>query len=190
MPQETKRLFPTGRLLLAVGGGLLLVGVLLLPWFSVGGQQADFPPDDYDAYAVSDRLNVLSDGPWAWIAYAYLFVVVILAFLFAGLGRKISNFGTSGILVLILYAILVYVAIDLINRSATAGALATFGIAYGFVLAFVGTILIEVGSRLTKVVAPAVPTPAAAATPSEEPVPEELAPPEVEAEGQGPPPEP
>lgn len=185
MPSETKRLFPTGRLLLAVGGAMLLVGVLVLPWFSIGGQQADFPPGDYDAYKTSDRLNVLSDGPWAWLAYAYLFVVVILAFLFAGLGRKISNFGTSGILVLLLYAILVYVAIDLINRNATGG-LATFGIAYGFVVAFVGTILIEVGSRLTKV-APPAPVPAPTPEAAEEPTP---APEEAPPGPAAPPPEP
>ncbi|HYM41071.1 MAG TPA: hypothetical protein VEY12_13160 [Thermoplasmata archaeon] len=170
---EAKRVLPAGRILLAVGGVLLLVA-LFLPWFGIGGNQSQLPAKDYNGIDLTTLLNNLAKGPYAWLAFAWLLIVAFLAFVAAGIARKIANFGTSGVLVLILYAILLIVAQNLVNQNATSGN-ATVALEYGFIVAIIGAACIEAGMRLFK--APAAPQeqpPAAAeskpATPAAPPV--------------------
>ncbi|MGQ0797986.1 MAG: hypothetical protein ACT4OI_09035, partial [Methanobacteriota archaeon] len=88
-------------------------------------------------------------GPWAWAAFGWLGVCVIAAFAAAIVGRRVTSFGTSGILVLVLYAILLFVAANLVNQGASAG-LAEVSFAFGFFGAIVGSALIEAGSRVAR----------------------------------------
>jgi len=139
---------PVGRTLLVVGGIVLVAG-LFLPWLSISGNSTEIPPGDYTGITATELLNRLARGPWTWAAFAWLIVVVVIAFVSAGLGRSSSNFGTSGILILILYVILVYVSINLTNQDGTSGT-AGFGLAYGFLVGLMGSALIEVGTRIAK----------------------------------------
>jgi len=158
---EQKTLFPVGRVVLLVGAVLLIVS-LFLPWFVIGGSQQRLPAGTYDGVGITNVLNTLAQGPYAWAAFAWLILVVVFGVTSAFVGRKFSMFGTSGILVLALYAILIFVAANLINQGVTSGA-ATVGFAYGFFLAIIGSALIETGARLKKPAAAA--TPAAPASP-------------------------
>jgi len=81
----------------------------------------------------------------------------------AFVGRKFAMFGTSGILVLILYEILIYVAANLASSQDPSGGTTTISFSYGFFLAVIGSALIETGARLKKP-APAA-MPAAPASP-------------------------
>jgi len=130
---EQKTLFPVGRVVLLVGAVLLIVS-LFLPWFVIGGSQQRLPAGTYDGVGITNVLNTLAQGPYAWAALAWLILVVVFGVTSAFVGRKFSMFGTSGILVLALYAILIFVSANLINQGVTSGA-ATVGFAYGFFLA-------------------------------------------------------
>lgn len=145
---EAKRVLPAGRVLLAVGGVMLLVG-LFLPWLGITGNQAQLPTKDYSGIDATSLLNDLAKGPYAWIAFAWLLIVAFLAFAAAGLARKVANFGTSGVLVLILYAVLVVVAVNLVNQNNTSGSAGIF-FEYGFFVALIGAACIEAGMRLFK----------------------------------------
>ena len=164
---ERRRLFPAGRAALGVGALLLLVS-LFLPWFVVTGAQERLSAGTYTGVGSTTLLNDLAQGPWAWAAFGWLTVCVIAAFTSATMGRRVTNFGTSGILVLILFAILVYVAANLINEGVTA-ARADVTFAYGFFSALVGSALIETGTRIARPAGPPErkPVPATAAADTE-----------------------
>ncbi len=144
---ERKRVVPAGRVLLAVGGALLLIG-LFLPWFDLGGNAAQLPAGAYTGVTTTTLLNDLAKGPYAWIAFAWLLVCAIVAFAAAALGRKVANFGVSGVLVLVLYAILLFVAQNLVNQQ-TASASAAVSFTYGFIVAILGSAFIEAGMRMS-----------------------------------------
>ena len=145
---EEKRIFPVGRIVLIVGAGVLLLGVFL-PWFHLGGTNPQLPAGDYTGVGLTNLLNDLAKGPYAWAAFAWLVVVVVLAVVAALMGRKFSNFGTSGVLVLVLYAILIYVAANLSNQSSSSGS-GDVSFAYGFFPAIIGAALIETETRMAK----------------------------------------
>ena len=145
---ERRRTSPVGRALLAVGAVSLAASVFL-PWFSISGDSSEIPPSDYTGVTATDLLNRLAQGPWTWAAFGWLIVVVVIAFVSAGSGRTFANLGTSGILILVLYFILVAVSINLTNQAGTSGS-ASIELAYGFLVALTGSALIEVGTRIPK----------------------------------------
>lgn len=145
---ETSRVSPVARVLLVVGAVLLLYS-LFLPWFTVTGSRPELPAGTYTGVGSTELLNLLAKGPWAWIALGWLLVCSIVAIAVAALGRRTHNFGTSGILVLVLYAILFLVASNLVNQQA-AGSNAGISFTYGFVGAVAGSALIEAGSRFPR----------------------------------------
>jgi len=144
----SKIVFPVGRALLVVGAVLLLAG-MLLPWFRVMGTQSQLPAGEYDGAGATNLFNNLSKTPYAWAAYVWLVLVMIFAVISALIGRKFSNFGTSGVLVLALYGILITVADNLVSQGVTSGA-AEVSLSYGYFTAIIGSGLIEGGSRLLK----------------------------------------
>jgi len=165
---ETKTLFPVGRVLLLVGAVLLVVG-LFLPWFTIGGARQDVVAGSYTGVGLTTLLNDLANGPYAWAAFVWLILVAVFGVMSAFVGRKFAMFGTSGILVLILYAILIYVAANLVSSQDPSGGTATISFAYGFILAVIGSALIETGARLKKPAPAAMPAaPPAAAPPATE----------------------
>ena len=111
----------------------------------------------------------LANGPYAWAAFFWLILVAVFGVMSAFVGRKFAMFGTSGILVLILYAILIYVAANLASSQDPSGGTATISFAYGFIFAVIGSALIETGARLKKPAPAAMPAaPPAAAPPATE----------------------
>lgn len=164
---EPKTLFPVGRVLLLVGAVLLVVG-LFLPWFTIGGSRQDVVPGDYTGVGLTNLLNDLANGPYAWAAFIWLILVVVFGAASAFVGRKFAMFGTSGILVLILYAILLFVAANLASSQDPSGGTATVSFAYGFFIAIIGSALIEAGARMKKPAAAPMPAPPAPATPTME----------------------
>jgi len=155
------RVSPAARVLLVVGAVVLLLSLFLVPWFTVTGSRAELPAGTYTGVGTTELLNGLAKGPWAWIAFAWFIVSAIAAIAVAAVGRRTHNLGTSGILVLVLYAILLLVAANLVNQQAS-GANAGIGFEYGFVAAVVGSALIEAGSRFP------VPAPMKPGVPAEE----------------------
>lgn len=127
----------------------MLLYSLFLPWFTITGSRADLPAGTYTGVQSTELLNTLAGGPWAWIALGWLLVCSIVAIAVAAVGRRTHNFGTSGILVLVLYAILLLVAANLVNQQA-AGSNAGISFSYGFVAAIAGGALIEAGSRFPR----------------------------------------
>jgi hypothetical protein len=93
----------------------------------------------------------LANGPYAWIAFGWLILCAAAAIAIGGSGERTRNFGTSGILVLLLYAGLLYLAAYQYNQQA-AGGNAVISVGYGFVVAVVACILIEAGARLPSAV--------------------------------------
>jgi uncharacterized membrane protein YhaH (DUF805 family) len=154
---DTKAVSPTARGLFVIGAALLVVG-LFLPWFSVAGTQEKLPADTYTGVGTTELLNSLANGPYTWIAFGWLLACAVIALIVAVVGRRAHNFGTSGVLVLVLYALLLYVAANLVNQQ-SAGANASVSLAYGFVVAIVGSALIEAGSRYPRPTAKKGPTP-------------------------------
>ena len=153
-----KKISAAARGLLVIGAIVLLISLFLVPWFTVAGSRPELPAGSYDGVGSTELLNSLAKGPYAWIALAWLFVSAIVAIAVAAMRRRTHNFGTSGILVLILYAILLFVAANLVNQQAS-GANASISFGYGFVAAVAGSALIEAGSRLPSPVPmkPAIP---------------------------------
>lgn len=145
---EGSRVSPVARVLLVAGAALLLYS-LFLPWFTITGTRTDLPADTYTGVRSTELLNSLANGPWAWIAFGWLLVCSVVAVAVAAVGRRTHNFGTSGILVLVLYAILLLVAANLVNQQA-AGSTAGISFVYGFVGAIAGAALIEAGSRFPR----------------------------------------
>jgi|GEM_PF-3101746 len=164
MAEAKKSLFPVGRVLLLVGAVLLIIS-LFLPWFLIGGPRTDVRAGTYDGVGLTNLLNDLAKGPYAWAAFIWLILVVIFAVISAFVGRKFAMFGTSGILVLVLYAILIFVAANLASSNDPSGGTATVAFAYGFFLGILGSALIEAGARLKKpAAAPIRAEPASATT--------------------------
>ncbi|MGQ0796885.1 MAG: hypothetical protein ACT4OI_03335, partial [Methanobacteriota archaeon] len=68
---ERRRLFPTGRALLAIGALILLV-TLFQPWFRISGAQERLPAGEYTGVGMTTLLNDLAQGPWTWAAFGWL----------------------------------------------------------------------------------------------------------------------
>lgn len=147
-----RKISAAGRGLLVLGAAVLLISLVPLPWFNVpwftvAGTRPEFPEGTYNGFQSTELLNSLANGPYAFVAYAWLFVCAIVAIAVAATGRPTHNVGTSGILVLLLYAILLIVGANLFNQQGTPSD-AAVSFAYGFVAAVAGPILIEAGGRL------------------------------------------
>ena len=155
-----RRISGAGRGLLVLGAALLLMslfGSVLLPslplsgWFTISGTRAELPAGPYTAIHATQLLNNLANGPYAWIAFGWLLVCAAAALAISGIGERTRNFGTSGILVLLLYAAILFVAAYQYNQAAPGGD-AAISIGYGFVVAVIACILIEAGARLPSTV--------------------------------------
>ena len=160
---ETKRIFPVGRVVLLIGAAALLFG-LFLPWFRISGTGTQLPAGDYTGVSFTTLLNDLTKAPYPWAAFAWLLVCVVVAIVAALLGRKFSNFGASGVLVLVLDATLIFLAKNLANQACSSGS-AQVAFAYGFFPAIIGSALIETGTRMSKPKVKAEPMPAVGETP-------------------------
>ena len=135
-----------GRALVVAGAALLLGSLFVLPWFAVSGTRPDLPAGTYGGMGSTDLVNTLLSGPWGWIAFLWLLVSAFLAIGIAVVGRKTRRIGTSGIAVLLLYAVLLVVAPPYLNPQASSGSVSvSFG--YGFVAGVLGSALIEAGAR-------------------------------------------
>ncbi len=135
-----------GRALVVAGAALLLGSLFVLPWFAVSGTRPDLPAGTYGGMGSTDLVNTLLSGPWGWIAFLWLVVSAFLAIGIAVVGRKTRRIGTSGIAVLLLYAVLLVVAPPYLNPQASSGSVSvSFG--YGFVAGVLGSALIEAGAR-------------------------------------------
>jgi len=152
---SARRLSGAGRGLLVLGAALLLVnffGIALLPslpslpWFAVSGNRPELPVGSYNALQTTQLVNQLVNGPYAWLAFGLLLVVAMAGIAIAGIGERTRHFGTAGILVLLIYAAVLYLAAYQYNQQA-AGSNAAITIGYGFVLAVIACALIEAGAR-------------------------------------------
>ncbi len=140
-----------GRALVVAGAALLLGSLFVLPWFAVSGTRPDLPAGTYGGMGSTDLVNTLLSGPWGWIAFLWLVVSAFLAIGIAVVGRKTRRIGTSGIAVLLLYAVLLVVAPPYLNPQASSGSVSvSFG--YGFVAGVLGSALIEAGARWPRAV--------------------------------------
>ena len=154
-----RRISGAGRGLLGLGAALLLVslfGSLVLPstyvtWFTLSGNQPALPAGSYTGIQATELLNTLVSGPYLWIAFGCLLVSVAAAIAIGGIGQRTRHFGTFGVLVLLLYAGLLYVAAYQYNQQAPGGN-AAIAIGYGFLTAMAASVLIEVGARLPSAV--------------------------------------
>src|SRR2546427_256230 len=123
-----RRISGAGRGLLVLGAALLLVslfGNLVFPstyvtWFTLSGNQPQLPAGAYTGIQVTELLNTLVSGPYLWIAFGSLLVSAAAAIAIGGIGERTRHFGTFGVLVLLLYAGLLYVAADQYNPQAPA----------------------------------------------------------------------
>ena len=165
-----RRISGAGRGLLALGAALLLVslfGSLVLPstyvtWFTLSGNQPALPAGSYTGIQATELLNTLVSGPYLWIAFGSILVCVAAAIAIAGIGERTRHFGTFGIIVLLLYAALLYIAAYQYNQQAPAGD-AAISIGYGLIVAVVACVLIEAGARLPSAVPTRPRVPAVAA---------------------------
>ena len=169
-----RRISGAGRGLLGLGAALLLVslfGSLVLPstfpstyvtWFTLSGNQPALPAGSYTGIQATELLNTLVSGPYLWIAFGSLLVCVAAAIAIAGFGERTRHFGTFGVLILLLYAGLLYVATYQFNQQAPGGD-AAISIGYGLIVAVVACVLIEAGARLPSAVPTRPRVPAVAA---------------------------
>ena len=158
-----RRISGAGRGLLVLGAALLLVslfGSLVLPstfpstyvtWFTLSGNQPQLPAGSYTGIQVTELLNTLVSGPYLWIAFGSLLVSAAAAIAIGGIGERTRHFGTFGVLILLLYAGLLYVAAYQFNQQAPGGD-AAISIGYGFLTAMAACVLIEAGARLPSAV--------------------------------------
>jgi len=154
-----RRISGAGRGLLVLGAALLLVslfGSLVLPstfpstyvtWFTLSGNQPQLPAGSYTGIQVTELMNTLVSGPYLWIAFGSLLVSAAAAIAIGGIGERTRHFGTFGVLILLLYAGLLYVAAYQFNQQAPGGD-AAISIGYGFLTAMAACVLIEAGARL------------------------------------------
>src|SRR2546430_5879978 len=85
-------------------------------------------------HQATELLNTLVSGPYLWIAFGSILVCVAAAIAIAGIGERTRHFGTFGIIVLLLYAALLYIAAYQYNQQAAAGD-AAISIGYGLIVA-------------------------------------------------------
>src|SRR5881396_1014108 len=113
-----RRISGAGRGLLVLGAALLLVslfGNALFPastyfnWFTISGSRPELPAGTYTGIHATELLNTLANGPYMWVAFGWLLVCVTAAIAIAGIGQRTRHFGTLGILVVLLYAALLFV---------------------------------------------------------------------------------
>src|SRR3989454_11983330 len=93
----------------------------------------------------TELVNALLSGSWGWIAFLWLVVAAFLAIGIAAVGRKTRRIGTSGIVVLLLYVVLLVVAPPYLNPQASGGT-GSVSFGYGFVARVLGSGLIEAGA--------------------------------------------
>src|SRR5437879_11457963 len=147
-----RRCSGAGRGLLVLGAALLLVslfGNLVFPstyvaWFTLSGNQPQLPAGAYTGIQVTELLNTLVSGPYLWIAFGCLLVSAAAAIAIGGIGERTRHFGTFAVLILLLYAGLLYVAAYQYNQPAPGGN-AAISIGYGFLTAMARGVLIEAG---------------------------------------------
>ena len=120
-------------------------------WFTLSGNQPALPAGSYTGIQATELLNTLVSGPYLWIAFGSILVCVAAAIAIAGIGERTRHFGTFGIIVLLLYAALLYIAAYQYNQQAPAGD-AAISIGYGLIVAVVACVLIEAGARLPSAV--------------------------------------
>jgi hypothetical protein len=143
-----------GRGLLVVGAAVLLASMLLpqLTWFTLSGGGAELPLGTFTAYESTQTLQALAKEPYAWIGFAswigfaWMFVSATAAIAIAGIGERTRRFGISGIVILLVYAGLLYFTAYQLSLPLS-GENAAVSIGYGFVAAVVACVLIEIGSR-------------------------------------------
>jgi hypothetical protein len=155
-----RKISGAGRGLLVLGSALLLTslfGSILVPslpgstWFTISGTRRELAAGSYSGIQITQLLNTIANGPYAWIGFAWLLVCAAAAIAISGIGERTRNFGTSGIVVLLLYAAILFVAAYQYNQQAPGGD-AAVSIGYGFVLAVIACALIEAGARLRSAV--------------------------------------
>lgn len=145
----------TGRGLLLVGAAVLLTSLLLpsLTWFTLSSARSELPTGTYTSFQTTELVRSLAGEPVpllgyvAWIGYAWLFVCAAAAIAASGIGERIRRFGASGILVLLLFAGLLFLTAYQLNEP-LAGDNAAVTLGYGFVAAVAGAALVEAGGRL------------------------------------------
>jgi hypothetical protein len=166
-----RRISGAGRGLLVVGAGLLLLslfGALFFPsmgvfnWFTISGNRPELLAGSYTGIQVTELLNTLANGPYLWIAFAWLLVCAGTAIAIAGIGQKTPHFGTTGVVVLLLYAALLFLVAYKYNQQSPSTT-AAISIGYGFVMSVAAAILIEAGARLPAPVPTRARVPAAGA---------------------------
>ncbi len=141
---ELKGKVSSGRLLLLLGSALLLAS-LSLPWVTLS---APCPEGCDRASSGLDPVRVLpvsALGRYGALAiFGWLILVAAIGVTSAFVGRTFSWTGISGIIVLALDAILIYVVATLSYAQPSVA------FEYGFLVAALGSALIETGARLKK----------------------------------------
>jgi len=138
-----------GRALVVVGAIMLFGSLFFFPWFVVSGTRPDLPSGRYNGIGSTGLLNTLLGGPWGWIAFVWLVVSAFLGLGVAALGRKTRRLGTAGMVVLLLYALFLVVVPTYLNPQGSTGTVSV-SFAYGFVVAVLGSALVEAGARLPR----------------------------------------
>lgn len=159
-----------GRALLVTGSAVLLASLLLplppLTWFTLSGATRELPVGTYTGVQITGLLASLVEGPFAligvlaWAGLALLFVSATAAIAVAGMARGTRHIGTLGLLILLLYAGVLYLTAYRLNLPLI-GSDAAVSIGYGFVAAVLGCALIEAGGRLPRAVPMRRPVPSA-----------------------------
>src|SRR2546428_2486937 len=98
-----------GRALLVAGAAVLLGSLFVLPWFEVSGTRPDLPAGRYGGMGGTELVNTLLSGPGGWIAFLLLVVSAFLGIGIAAVGRKTPRLRASGVVVLLLDAVLLVV---------------------------------------------------------------------------------
>src|SRR5438132_3401661 len=138
-----------GRALVVVGALMLFGSLFFFTWFVVSGTRPDLPSGRYNGIGSTGLLNTLLGGPWGWIAFVWLVVSAFLGLGVAALGRKTRRLGTAGMVVLLLYALFLVVVPTYLNPQGSTGTVSV-SFAYGFVVAVLGSALVEAGARLPR----------------------------------------
>lgn len=149
--ESSKRIVPVGQVLLLVGSSLLLVS-FFLPWFTVtygvsGSNNEALPAGSYDGLDAIGVLGIFGGYVFTYAAFVWLILVAVFGVTSVLVVRKFSWFGISGILVLVMSAIQMFFVAISVGLWYTFGT-PSIGFAYGFVLAVIGSAVIETGARL------------------------------------------
>lgn len=164
---KANTIIPVGRVLLLFGSVILLLSIFL-PWFTVSygvsGLEVEWRvsshnllPGTLNGLRAFEAIGFFGGFWYAVAAFVWLLVVVALGISSAFVLRRFSWIGISGILVLVLSALqMLLVAEYRLRLTSSLGTTTSVALAYGFILAIVGSALIEMGARL-KTLAPSGP---------------------------------